>query len=120
MRSLLWLTPLIVAGCASHRDGPADVSMHVPATAEQTVGCLVRALDAQFPGSAFFGGVDHHAVLIVPGQVYEVTPTRDLYAFGGENYFVRVTSEDTGSLMELHGPWNMVHALEPAMLECAA
>jgi hypothetical protein len=108
---------IAAAGCANPRDDPPDVTMHTAATAEESVGCLVRELDAQFPGSPFWGGINHHAVLIVPGQVYEVTPTRDL-AVGGENYFVRVTAEDGGATMEMFAS-SLFSELEAAMQECA-
>ena len=77
----------------------------------------VAQRSAQFPGSPFWGGINHHAVLIVSRPVYEVTPTRDL-ALGGENYFVRVTAEDGGATMEMFAS-SLFSELEAAMQERA-
>ena len=93
--------------------------MHSSTTAEETVACLVRALDAQSPGKPLTGGgIAHHAVLIVPGQVYEVTPSRPLNLIADQNYTVRVDGRGRGAAMELRAMYGWVDELQSSVAQC--
>lgn len=117
LAAVLGITLLSLAGCTTPRDVSPDVAARSPASAEDTVACLVRELDARFPGSRFMGGLDHHALLIVPGKVYEVTTVQSISLYA-DSYFVQVAAVDGGSTMELRAPRNWVHNLRPAVERC--
>ena len=116
----LLLVVLLLGGCTTpSRTDPPDVRMHSSTTADATVACLVRALDAQSPGRPLTGPpIPHHAVLIVPGQVYEVTPSRPLNLIADQNYTVRVTAEDGGAAMELRAMYGWVDELQSSVEQC--
>jgi hypothetical protein len=116
--SLPLLTAVLFAGCATiynPRSDPPDVVAVSAAAPAEVAGCLVRELDALSPAGA---SNPHHALVLSPGESYEIAPIRPI-VLTGEVYLVRVDREAAGgSRLELYSLWNWVETLRPALAAC--
>lgn len=87
----LALTTNIVAACAhiTPRDNPPDLTFYSSAGLDEATACIIRQFDRMVPD---YG---HFAAVIVPGQIYEVRPGREL-TISAEIYFARIAREPDG------------------------
>lgn len=77
---------------------------------DDTADCMVQALTA--------GMREGHKIdLISTGKVVEVSPMRQA-AIGAEGYFVRVTAEPAGALVEVHAQGGYTRRIAPMVATC--
>jgi hypothetical protein len=112
------VTIVLFAGCATvynPRSDPPDLEAFSAAAPAQAAGCLVRQLDALSPAGS---SNPHHALVLAPGESYEIAPIRPI-VLTGEVYLMRVNREaGGGSRLELYALWNWVERHRPALAAC--